>query len=155
VLEFYEPGAAIIEDSVAATVARWNKTNKCILNVMLGAQTVMLEEMIFAGKEALDRVLTETHLFSEFSSKMAAAHSVEGLKTMCQECGQRQIDFVRRDSDRLFRHGERMLEVASGCSVTGHRPDRRFCPVVLRPDAPRRLPRTDLSRSAPSNPNRF
>src|ERR1700733_14112973 len=123
-LEFYEPGAAIIEDSVAATVARWNKTNKCILNVMLGAQTVMLEEMIFAGKEALDRVLTETHLFSEFSSKMAAAHSVEGLKTMCQECGQRQIDFVRRDSDRLFRHGERMLEVASG--LLSNRPPRAF-----------------------------
>jgi hypothetical protein len=113
-LEFYEPGAAIIEDSVAGTVARWNKTNKCILNVMLGAQTAMLEEMIFAGKEALDRVLTETHLFSEFSSKMAGAHSVEGLKTMFQECGQHQVDFVRRDSDRLFKHGERMIEVASG-----------------------------------------
>jgi hypothetical protein len=113
-LEFYEPGAAIIEDSVAGTVARWNKTNKFILNMMLGAQTAMLEEMIFAGKEILDRVLTETHLFSEFSSKMAGAHSVEGLKTMFQECGQHQVDFVRRDSDRLFKHGERMIEVASG-----------------------------------------
>ena len=74
----------------------------------------MLEEMIFAGNEILDRVVTETHLFSEFSSKMAGAHSVEGLKTMFQECGQHQVDFVRRDSDRLFKHGERMIEVASG-----------------------------------------
>ena len=27
---------------------------------------------------------------------------------MCTECGQHQIDFVRRDSERLFRHGERI-----------------------------------------------
>jgi hypothetical protein len=112
-LESYEPGAAIIEDSVANTVARWNKTNKCILNLMFGAQKVMLEEMMFAGKELLDRSLTETHLFSEFSSKLAGAHSVEGLKTMCQECGQHQIDFVRRDSERIFKHGQRMIEVTS------------------------------------------
>jgi thymidine kinase len=57
--------------------------------------------------------VTETHLFGEFSSKMAGAHSVEGLKTMCQECGQHQIDFVRRDSERLFKHGARMIEVTS------------------------------------------
>jgi hypothetical protein len=113
-LEFYEPGAAIIEDSVAKTVAGWSNSNKCILNFMFGAQKAMLEEMMFVGKEILDRALTETHLFNEFSSKMAGAHSVEGLKTMFQECGQHQVDFVRRDSERLFKHGERMIEVASG-----------------------------------------
>jgi hypothetical protein len=113
-LESYEPGAAIIEDSVAKTVAGWNNSNKCILNFMVRAQKAMLEEMMFVGREILDRALTETHLFNEFSSKMAGAHSVEGLKTMFQECGQHQVDFVRRDSDRLFRHGERMIEVASG-----------------------------------------
>jgi hypothetical protein len=119
-LEFYEPGAAIIEDSVAKTVARWNKTNQYILNFMFGAQKAMFEEVMFAGKEILDRVVSETHLFGEFSSKMAGAHSVEGLKTMCQECGQHQIDFVRRDSERLFKHGERMIEVTSG--LFGNRP---------------------------------
>lgn len=113
-LEFYEPGAAIIEDSVAKTVAGWNNTNKCMLNFMLGAQKAMFEEMMFVGKEILDRVVTETHLLGELSSKMAGAHSVEGLKTMCQECGQHQVDFVRRDSERLFKHGERMIEVTSG-----------------------------------------
>ena len=119
-LEVYEPGAAIIEDSVAKAVARWNKTYQCALNFMLGAQKAMLEEIMFAGKEALDRVVTETHLFGEFSSKIAGAHSVEGLKTMYQECGQHQVDFIRRDSERLFRHGERMIEVASG--LLGNRP---------------------------------
>ena len=112
-LEFYEPGAGIIGASVAKTLTRWNNTNKCILNFMFGAQKAMFEEVRFAGKEILDRIVTETHLFGEFASKMAGAHSVEGLKTMCQECGQHQIDFVRRDSERLFKHGARMIEVTS------------------------------------------
>jgi hypothetical protein len=112
-LEFYEPGAAIIEDSVAKTVARWNNTNKCILNFMFGAQKAMFEEMMFVGNEILDRVVTETHLLGEFSSKVAEAHSVENLKTMYKECGQQQIDFVRRDSDRIFKHGQRMIDVTS------------------------------------------
>jgi hypothetical protein len=47
---------------------------------MFGAQKAMFEEMMFAGREILDRVVTETHLFGEFSSKMAGAHSVENLK---------------------------------------------------------------------------
>jgi thymidine kinase len=71
------------------------------------------EEMIFAGNEIIDRIRTETHLFSEFASKMASSHSVKDLKTMCEECGQHQIDFVRRDSERLFKHGERMIETTS------------------------------------------
>jgi hypothetical protein len=112
-LEFYEPGAAIIEDSVAKTVERVNKTNKGVLDFMFAMQKTMLEEMIFVSNEILDRARAETHLFSEFSSKMAEAHSVKNLKTMCEECSQHQIDFVRRDSDRIFRHGERMIETAA------------------------------------------
>jgi hypothetical protein len=114
VLEFYEPGAAIIEDSVAKTAAEWNKANERFLNFMVGVQKAMLEETVFTGKEILDRALTETHLFAEFSQKMAGAHSVNDLKTMYQECGQHQIDFVRRDSERIFKHGVRMIEVTSG-----------------------------------------
>ena len=60
-LEFYEPGAAIIEDSVAKTVAGWSNSNKCILNFMFGAQKAMLEEMMFVGKEILDRALTASN----------------------------------------------------------------------------------------------
>ncbi len=66
-LEFYEPGAAIIEDSVAKTVARLNKTNKSALDFMINAQKAMFEEMIFAGNEISDRIRTETQLFNEFS----------------------------------------------------------------------------------------
>jgi hypothetical protein len=112
-LKLYEPGVAIIGDSVANAVARLTKTNKCALDFAFRAQKVMLEEMIFASNEILDRIRTETHLFSEFSSKMAGAHSVKDLKTMYDECGQHQIDFVRRDSERIFKHSERMIETAA------------------------------------------
>ena len=108
-LEFYEPGAAIIEDSVARTVARLTKTNKNALDFMINAQKAMLEEMIFASSEVSDRIRTETQLFNEFSSKLGGAHSVKDLKTMYGECGQHQIDFIRRDCERLFKHGERMI----------------------------------------------
>ena len=66
-----------------------------------------------AGNEMLDRARTETHLLSEFVSKMAGSHSVKDLKTMWQECGQHQIDFIRRDCERLVKHGERMIEATS------------------------------------------
>ncbi len=73
----------------------------------------MLEELVFATNEMFERVRTETHLFSEFASKMAGAHSVKDLSTMVEECGKHQLGFVRRDCDRLFRHGERVFEAAS------------------------------------------
>jgi hypothetical protein len=94
-------------------VARVRTSNKGALDFLLNVQKAALEEMIFFGNEFLDRLRVETQLSSEFSSKMARAHSVENLKTMYEECGQHQIDFVRRDSERLFKHGERMIETAS------------------------------------------
>jgi hypothetical protein len=112
-LEFYEPGAALVEDAVAHNVARLTRTNKCALDFAFGVQKAIFEEMIFASNEILDRIRTETHLFREFSSKMAGAHSVKDLKTMYEECGQHQIDFIRRDSERIFKHGERMVETAA------------------------------------------
>ena len=112
-LEFYEPGAAIIEDSIANAAARVKKANMSALDFMLNVQKAALEEMIFFGNEFLDRLRVETQLFGEFSSKTAGAHSVKNLKTMYEECSQHQIDFLRRDSERLFKHGERMIETAS------------------------------------------
>jgi hypothetical protein len=108
-----QPDAAIFEHSAAEATARMTKANKRALDFMMGTQKVMLEGMVFAGNELVERARTETHLLSELVSKMAGSHSVKDLKTMCEECGQHQIDFVRRDSERLFKHGERMLETTS------------------------------------------
>jgi hypothetical protein len=88
---------------------------------MFGAQKVMLEEAIFVGDEILDRVRAETQLFSEFVSKVAGVHSVKNLSTLREECGQHQIDFIRRDSGRIFKHGERMIEATA--SLFNRRPE--------------------------------
>ena len=80
---------------------------------MFGAQKLMLEELVFAGNEFIERAQTEMHLFSEFVSKMAGAHSVKDIRTMYEECGKHQIEFIRRDCDRMFKHGERVIEAAS------------------------------------------
>jgi hypothetical protein len=93
--------------------AEATKLNQGALQFMLGAQKMMLEEMVFLGDEMLERTQTEMHLFTEFVAKMAGARSVKDIKTMCEECGQHQLDFFRRDSERLFKHGERMITTTS------------------------------------------
>lgn len=117
--ELSEARAAIFEQPAVEAATRLTAANKRTLDFMCGAQKAAFEEMVFITNELLDRARTETHLFSEFVSKMAGSHSVKDIKTMVEECGQHQIDFIRRDSERLFKHGERMLETAS--NLLGHR----------------------------------
>ena len=99
--------------AVANAEAEATRLNQSALEFMMGAQKILFEEMVFFGDEMLERARTETHLFSEFVAKMAGAHSVKDVRTMCQECGQHQLDFIRRDTERLFRHGERMIAATS------------------------------------------
>lgn len=99
--------------AAAKAEAEATRLNQSALEFMLGAQKILFEEMVFFGDEMLERARTETHLFSEFVGKMAGAHSVKDVRTMCQECGQHQLDFVRRDTERLFRHGERLIAATS------------------------------------------
>ena len=99
--------------AAANAEAEATKLNQSALEFMLGAQKMMFEEWVFFGGEILERTRTETHLFTEFVAKMAGAHSVRDVTTMCQECSQHQLDFFRRDSERLFRHGERMMAATS------------------------------------------
>jgi hypothetical protein len=108
-----ENDAAMVEQSAAEAATRLTAANKHALDLMMGAQKLLLEEMVFAGNELLERSRSEMHLLSEFVSKMAGSHSVKDLKTMGQECAQHQLDFIRRDSERLFKHGERMIEATT------------------------------------------
>ena len=93
--------------------AEATRLNQGALEFALGAQKMMFEELVFLGDQMLERTRTEMHLFTEFVAKMAGAHSVKDIKTMCEECGQHQLDFFRRDSERLFKHGERMIAATS------------------------------------------
>ena len=106
--------------SAANAEAEASKLNQSALEFMFGAQRIMFEELVFFTDEVLERTRTEMHLFTEFVAKMAGAHSVKDVKTMCQECGQHQLDFLRRDSERLFRHGERMIATTSNL-ISGRR----------------------------------
>ena len=93
--------------------AEASKLNQNALEFMMGAQKLMFEECVFFGEEMLERTRSEMQLFTEFFAKMAGAHSVKDVKTMSQECGQHQLDFLRRDSERIFKHGERMIATTS------------------------------------------
>ena len=110
--ELFEAGAAIPEPVVQAG-GPMAEANHRAADFMFDAQKLMLEEFVFAGNEMLDRTKTELHLFSEFVSRMAGAHSVRDIGSMYEECGKHQIEFIRRDCDRLFKHGERMIEATA------------------------------------------
>jgi hypothetical protein len=80
---------------------------------MFGTQRLFLEEIVFAANELLERTGTETHLLAEFISKLAGSHSVKNWEAVYTECYQHQLDFIRRDCDRLFKHGERVIKATS------------------------------------------
>jgi hypothetical protein len=110
---FSETGAAIPQQAAVQIKTQIAEANQRAANFIYGAQKLMLYELVFAGNEMLDRTKIEMHLFSELVSKMAGAHSVRDLRAMYVECSKHQLEFIRRDFDRLFKHGERMTEAAS------------------------------------------
>jgi|ERR1700687_1509021 len=112
-MELSESGVGMGEQLTVNAATQFTKANKHALHFLMGAQAALLKEMVFAGYEMLDRTRTEMHLFTEFVSKMSGAHSVKDIKTMCEECSRHQIDFVHRDSERVFKHGERIIENTS------------------------------------------
>lgn len=108
--------------AIANAEAEATKLNQSTLEFMLGAQKILFEEMVFFGDEMMERTRTEAHLLSEFVAKMAGAHSVKDVRTMYQECGQHQLDFMRRDTERLLRHGQRMI-AATSTLISGREPN--------------------------------
>jgi len=110
--ELFEPEGAAPE-SEADPATRPAVTNKQALHFMLGAQRLILEETAFTAVAMLDRVRTETQLFGEFAAKLARSHSFRDWNAIGRECGQHQLEFVRRDCDRMLRHGERLIEATS------------------------------------------
>ena len=108
-----EADAATPEQATAAAASEMGKANQLAANFTFGAQKLILEELVFTGNELAERAQTEMHLFSELVSKIAGAHSVKDIRTMYEECGKHQLEFIRRDCDRLFKNHERVIEAAS------------------------------------------
>jgi hypothetical protein len=111
--ELSEHSAAFGEQLAGDAAMRLTETNRHALDFVFSAQKAMLDEMMLAAPEVFDRTRTEMHLFSELASRMAEAHSVNNFQTMYEECSRHQIDFLRRDSERLFKHGERLIEATA------------------------------------------
>ena len=86
------------------------KANRYAFSLWAGSQNVLLDELVFAGNEWLERTIAETRIFDEFVSKLAKAHSVKDLGKMYQECAKHQLDFVRRDAERLLKHSDRVVD---------------------------------------------
>jgi hypothetical protein len=108
--ELSEAHAEMAERSATDVAANLAHADRRVMNVMFGAQRLMLDELVFVSSEMLDRTRTETHLFTEFASKLAQAHSINNIRTMWEECGRHHVDFLRRDAERLFKHGQRTIE---------------------------------------------
>jgi hypothetical protein len=102
------------DESLASDVgSQITKASKYAFYCMGDARNVMLDEMLFAGSELLDRAMAETQLFNEFLSKIAEAHSLKDLGAMYRECSRHQIEFIRRDTERLLKHSERVIDNTS------------------------------------------
>lgn len=86
------------------------KVNRYAFHFMADCQKVILDEMLFAGNTLLDRAFTERHLFNEFLSKMSEARSVKDISAMYQQCAKHQLDFIQRDTERLLKHGEHIID---------------------------------------------
>ena len=111
--EHHEAAAVNTVEQATEAQTPMAKANEQASSFLFGAQKLVLEELVFAGNELVERAQTEMHLLSELVSKLAGAHSVKDIRTMWEECSKHQVDFIRRDCDRVFKHGERVIEATS------------------------------------------
>lgn len=110
--EASERGIVADEQPLDATI-RFGHARRDAIHFAITLQTAMFQEMLFAGYGMFERARSETHLLAEFASNIASAHSVDNIKSMWTECSRHQLDFVRRDCERLLRHGQETIETAS------------------------------------------
>jgi hypothetical protein len=108
-----EQSSATNEPLATDAASQVAKANKYAFSLWVGSQNVFLDEMMFVGNELLERAIAETKIFNEFVSKLAEAHSVKDLGTMYQECTKHQLDFIRRDTERLLKHSDRVIDNTS------------------------------------------
>ena len=108
--ELSDQGTATSEELATDAASQLTKANRYAFSLLAGTRNVVLDEMLFAGNEFFDRAVAETRIFNEFLAKLAEAHSVKDFGTMYQECTRHQLDFIRRDTERLFKHSERVID---------------------------------------------
>ena len=108
--ELSDQDTATSEQLATDAASQLTKTNRYGFSLLAGTRNVLLDEMLFVGNEFFDRAVAETRIFNEFLAKLAEAHSVKDFGTMYQECTRHQLDFIRRDTERLLKHSERVFD---------------------------------------------
>ena len=108
-----EQSSATKEPLATDAASQLTKANKYAFSLLVDTRNVLLDEMLFARSEVFDRAVAETKIFNEFLSKLAEARSVKDFATMYQDCTMHQLDFIRRDTERLLKHSERVIDNTS------------------------------------------
>lgn len=65
--------------------------------------------MFFVGDEIVERIVADTSIFNELLAKLAQAHSIRDYGTVYQECTRHQLEFIRRDMERILKHSDRTM----------------------------------------------
>jgi len=107
--ELSEQGAAANQLATDAG-SQFTKASRYALSFLTGTGNTLFDEMLFVGNEFLDRAVAETKIYNEFMSKLAEAHSVKDIGTIYQECTRHQLDFISRDTERLLKHSQRVID---------------------------------------------
>ena len=94
--------------------------NKRALHFLFDAQRLFLGELASASDEILEDIRAEMELASEFAAKINAAHSVENIRTVLEECGQHQMNVISRESRNFLRRNQRLVEAASQLLARAH-----------------------------------
>jgi hypothetical protein len=98
------------------------KSGRYALDVTLGVQRVLLDEMAKSSNEVMERLRAEIEIASEFVARLASAHSIREIATACADCSEHQAEAFRLDSQMLFRHSQRICEQAAKLFAAGQPP---------------------------------
>lgn len=96
----------------------------------LGAQKLIIYEIIKANQDALEQARSGMSITQEFVAKIAQAHSVKDLAAAFRDCGHEQMDRLHRSYEHLFAHGHEILETSSGLVMAAIRGESPAEPVA-------------------------
>lgn len=96
----------------------------------LGAQKLIVYEIIQANQDALEHARLGMSIAQEFVAKIAQAHSVKDLTAAFRDCGHEQMDRLRRSYEHLFAHGHEIFETSSGLVLAALRGEAPSEPVA-------------------------
>ncbi|MGO4714073.1 hypothetical protein [Bradyrhizobium sp. 2TAF24] len=105
--------AGQVSESGSAALEQFTRPGRQAVDFAFELQKACLDEMAQAGDEALERLRSEMEIGAEFIARMACARSVHEIASAFSDCGGHQADVLRRDSERMLRHGQRICERAS------------------------------------------